>query len=678
MKFLYNENWRIFFNNYLARAQMSAPVTIKKTQYLRIFTSFDTETTNIAEKELAFMWCWQFGFKISGEDTCVVIGRHWSEFIELIEFINKKLRKIKKQIICYIANIGFEFQFMRKYFEISKFFALKSRKPCKFNVERVEFRDALLVSGRNLEHLAKNYTKTQKAVGDLDYSILRNSQTPITEKEYRYICNDVIILCEYGEYIFNTYGRKGFLPLTKTGILRNEVKQNISKEWKNKIRQIYIQDKDTYNLFFKYLFRGGYVHSNILYTGDKLENLEGEDFTSSYPFCMFAFKYPMSKPILLDGSVNVIDEMQKGKRHFCFIAEFQNLIHTTNHSIESASKCIELRGEIIDNGRIMRANYAKVMLTELDFKIYEMFYKWDSMKILKAWAFDSDYLPDYLLNPLKKYYRIKQKLKQEGKEKTAEYAVAKEMVNSAYGMTVTKLNFQEYKYINDEWQEIETNKIYAKMINEQFLNCMWGIYVTAYARFNLLSCVHKIHQYVVYNDTDSIYHFKNSECDKMVENYNNSVDRILKMRGIEFTDIGKFDKLEPIKYFKTLGAKRYIKTTYSGNFEQVIAGVPKGLLKKYCDSKNIDVYNYFNDNMYIPELFENNEKLIKNKLRSVYNDNVTLCRVIDNYGNSEIMQELSSLALVPTDFTLTLSNFYAMLIQSYIEEGKINGKREIH
>jgi hypothetical protein len=216
------------------------------------------------------------------------------------------------------------------------------------------------------------------------------------------------------------------------------------------------------------------------------------------------------------------------------------------------------------------------------------------------------------------------------------------------------------------------------MIDEQFLNCMWGIYVTAYARFNLLSCVHKIHQYVVYNDTDSIYHFKNSECDKMVENYNNSVDRILKMRGIEFADIGKFDKLEPIKYFKTLGAKRYIKTTYSGNFEQVIAGVPKGLLKKYCDSKNIDVYNYFNDNMYIPELFENNEKLIKNKLRSVYNDNVTLYRVIDNYGNSEIMQELSSLALVPTDFTLTLSNFYAMLIQSYIEEGKINGKREIH
>ena len=677
MTFNYSDNWQIYLNNSITGASKQAPVIIKRCKYIPLFFSFDIETTNI--NELAFMWCWQFGFKNLHGDSNVIIGRHWCEFVELLDFINRKLNKLKCDVICYIANIGYEFQFMRKHVNISKFFAIKSRKPCKFNIERIEFRDALMISGRNLEHLAKNYTKTQKAVGDLDYTKIRNSKTPIDEKELNYICNDVIILCEFGEYIYKTYGTRGFLPLTKTSILRFDVKSGMPEQWKKKIKKIYVQDKDTYNLFFKYLFRGGYVHSNIYYTGDKLENLGGADYTSSYPFCMLVFKYPMSAPIKLNlKNINVLNELEKGTRHICFKATFINLIHTTNHSIESESKCIDIKGAIIDNGRVMRANEITVMLTELDYKIYKMFYKWDNMSIIEAWAFDSDYLPDYLLNPLKKYYEIKQTLKRTGKENSTEYAVAKEMVNSAYGMTVTKLNFENYLYINDQWVEKETNKIYAKMLDEQFLNCMWGIYVTAYARFNLLSCVFKIHQYVVYNDTDSIYHFKNIECDNMINEYNNSVDRILKERGIKFNDIGKFDKLKPIKYFKTLGAKRYIKTLYNGEFEQVIAGVPKGLLKKYCDSKKIDVYDYFENDMYIPELFEMGDETIKNKLRSKYIDDYTMCKIVDDFGNTEIMQEKSSLVLLNTDFTLTLSKFYLMLINSIIEEGNINGKREIY
>jgi len=669
------KQWKFLINSEIERANLKRPFKLKKKIYLPLFCGFDIETTKSGE--LSFMYIWQMSIKRADSEPLIIRGRTWAAFENVVEFINKTIERQRKNIIVFIANIGYEFQFMRKHFEISNFFAIKSRKPAMFNIGRIEFRDALLISGRSLAHLAKNYTKTQKLTGDLDYTILRNSQTPLTEQELAYCDNDVIILSEYAEYLYNEYILKqGYLPLTKTGILRNEVKGGISKMWKQKIINDFLPDKDTYNYFFRYLFRGGFVHANIKYVGNVVENVGGADFTSSYPFVMLSENFPMSKPVKCSPE-NVLSNIKRG-RHCCFIVKFDNIHQTTNHSVESESKAINVIAPIFDNGRLMCAKSLTVFLTEVDYKIYQMFYTWDNMEILKAWVFDSAPLPDYLIEPLKFYYQQKQELKRAGKQNTVEYAIAKEMVNSAYGMTVTRLNFTEYGYNNDEWTEDENAKSYQQMRNEQFLNCMWGIYVTAYARYNLLKCVHKIADKVIYCDTDSIYYVKSPECFKMVKEYNNSVDRIFPTEKGGYLDgIGKFDDLGEIAKFKTLGAKRYIKTMKNGEFEQTIAGLPKGILKKYCDSKHIDVYEYFNNYMYVPELFNFADNTIFNKLRSKYIDDETSAEIIDNFGNTEIMHELSSVTLLNTDFTLTLSQYYLLMLNSIkdYEEGK---QREIH
>ena len=198
---------------------------VNAKKYLLIGCGFDIETTKMEKN--SYMYHWQMSYGNS-----VFLGRTWESFIDLIYKIKEKLKlKKNERLLMYIANLSFEFQFLRKRLPITDIMAKAKRNPIMLEIDGfIEVRDALAITGTNLATLAKNYCTTQKLVGDLDYSILRNSKTEMTEKEKEYCINDVVILKEFSEYIFNLYGQQRFLPLTKTGILRNIVK-NKSKEY---------------------------------------------------------------------------------------------------------------------------------------------------------------------------------------------------------------------------------------------------------------------------------------------------------------------------------------------------------------------------------------------------------------------------------------------------------------
>ena len=79
-------------------------------RYLKLYCGFDIETTT-TPNHFGYMYNWQFSI-----NDVVIMGKHWYEWIDLLEQIKKQytLRKSTK-IIIWIANLGFEFQFMRKY-----------------------------------------------------------------------------------------------------------------------------------------------------------------------------------------------------------------------------------------------------------------------------------------------------------------------------------------------------------------------------------------------------------------------------------------------------------------------------------------------------------------------------------------------------------------------------------
>ena len=126
--------------------------------YYNIPSSFDIDTSSFYnnDEKVAIMYEWTFG--ING---LVIIGRTWKQFILMMKYIcNYLVTDPKHRLVCYIHNLGYEFQFMRRYFEWHKIFALEERRPIYALTDSgIEFRCSYLLSGYSLAKLGENLLK---------------------------------------------------------------------------------------------------------------------------------------------------------------------------------------------------------------------------------------------------------------------------------------------------------------------------------------------------------------------------------------------------------------------------------------------------------------------------------------------------------------------------------------
>lgn len=692
-------------------------------KFYKIGCGFDIETTKVGHKGYMYHWQFSLGFN-------VILGRTWEQFIELYNSLNEWLKKSKVQLLCWVANLGFEFQFFRKRIPITDTFSTRKRSPITVNSGLIEFRDALYLSGLGgLANLAKTFcTKeditinyngetftvkgNQKLKGDLDYSKSRNSLTPLTKTEKQYTINDVTILSEFGMYCFNNFNHK--IPITSTGIVRQMIKDELPSNsrynvMRKGIKPLFPKKAITYDIEMEYLFRGGYTHANMWFVGDTVENVFGVDFTSSYPAVMLHFEYPMSpfvKPFkgvetngkhITDSRFNI-----NSKWAFVLDVRFKGIKAKTHHTIESKHKIITSVNAKFDNNRLYSADEITVKICEVDYFIYEMFYEWESIEIINVKSCIKGKLPDYLLNPMKREYQKKCILKREGQEGTTEYKNAKSHVNSNYGMCVTRLVMESIKYnvmsdITGEepwYKDVEDCETYEQLIEHQLLSPYWGMWITAYARYQLLSVVYEIDKgedtYVIYCDTDSIYMIDTPRNREIVNNFNMSIYAQNSELPDEFYDIGAFDEIM-IKgdethggfTFKTLGAKRYIK--YKNNHcEVTVAGLKKGsyektLIRQDKTDDSVEMYEgkeiigyVHKDDLF--DNFENGLSLGKDdseKTTHSYNDDEHSDIVIDEFGNSEEMREKSSVGIYEIPFSLTMEIKYLAMLEIIKEEKRI-------
>lgn len=652
-------------------------------KYYQYFCGFDIETTNVISEEskLAFMWHWQFIF---GNDKVghIFTGRTWAAFLNLVDELEHFYNlSEEKRIICWVANLGFEFSFIRRYFDFSNdsFFARELRHPMKARAGGIEYHEALTISGGSLAQLAKDYTTTQKLKGDLDYKVLRNSKTKLTPGEFEYCLNDVIILAEWSKYMFDNYIIPDQrIPLTKTGILRAECRKaaeemlgpNGMAQYRKLIREAF-PDEDEYAVWFRWLFRGGYVHSNILMTGFDIPGADGYDITSSYParmnledgYPMTPFKECKYDPKLLDEKCCIM------------LVTFTNIKRRWAHSIESKSKCLDLKGSkelplVIDNGRVAQAASMTVYITEVDFEIYKRFYVWKGEpKVHKFKVAERGKLPLFLRKTLNKHYITKDNLKRQGLTEMVEYIIAKEKINSFYGMLITRILLDKIIY-DDEWRIEEKELDFMEEIKSQFLLPQWGIYVTCFARKSLLGLVADITEAigdgsgengagVIYCDTDSIkYYDPENKVPSLVDAYNVKNAKRLEICNLTpeaFSGLGMYDheKGYPVKRFKTLGAKRYLIEDKDGKVKATVAGLPKQSVLKISG----DPFDAFDlDGMELEAEME-----IKNTIH--YNDGPTSAMV-----DGELMYEETSAAIYDIGFTMNLDKAYHALVVTGLEE----------
>lgn len=640
--------------------------------YSTVMCSFDTETTSVIDDlhKASYVYIWSFDVYSNGVHY-TLIERDISKLPKLLNLLSFVITKKSKQknisVLVGVHNLPYDFTFISKILLIDRLFAKSKRQPLMFDSGIFHFVDTLAISGMSLEKTGKAYTRTQKMAGDLDYNIKRNTKTPLTKKEERYCFNDVKVVTEYLGYLLITYGTDGFFPTTKTSICRRALKESFNREYPNKDRaeevkdwlmsELFPETMQEYDCLIRWLFRGGYTHSNASKTGYVLENMKSKDFESSYPAWIAYERFPMSKPkkVKPDEYENVI----KSGVQWYGVFTFEKITSKTQHSIESKHKCVSVLNPIIDNGRIKQAEKLTVMLSDLDWKIYRKFYDWANVSCETLYRFPiSGKLPAYVLNPLFNAYTEKTRLKNAG----LDYKEEKGVVNSFYGMMVTTIPCKNITYIDDwgsEPMDDEKRRDYAR---STLLSPYWGIYTTAWARYHLLVDVfYKIGNDAVYGDTDSCKYLNPEKYVKIFETFNkkmakrrykfcveNDFDMHLMGHLGELTDDGNIVK------FKTLGAKRYLVLNDHGNLECTVAGLPKKAFNRYLHQNKVS------DLKEVFDCFDFGLKIKNCKNAHAYVDNVTDV-ITDFNGVSEEMHSGSACVIYPIDFEMKETDYTEFL-----------------
>lgn len=679
-------------------------------EYYNCPAAFDIETSSFIDtdgKKAAIMYEWTFG--ING---LVMIGRTWSEWMQVCDTVAYMLGlSDTRRLIVGVHNLGYEFQFMRKRFTWNKVFAVDLRKPVyAVTSSGIEFRDTYILSGYKLEIVGRNLHKykVEKKVGDLDYSKIRTSETPLTDQEIGYCVCDVQVVQAYIQECIESEKNITTIPLTKTGYVRRFVRRLCfgQDEQDSKYKRwdyYHLMQSLTLTPFeyrqLKRAFQGGFTHASPFYAGIVCKNVQSMDLTSSYPTQLCLPRFPMSKGQLHE--VKSREDFEHSLKYYCciFDVDITGLESKFLYdSYISRSRCTECENPVISNGRIVSADHIRITITEQDFSIIRRVYTWTSCKIGNMIRYQRGYLPKDFVRAVLTLYKGKTELKglqgidENGVPYSVTYLARKEMLNACYGMTVTDIVRDEISY-TDNWIDNtpdldEAIQKYNDSKN-RFMFYPWGVWTTACARVAVWSAILNLKDDYIYCDTDSVKYMHPEKHKEYFEKYNNYIVEALRQTCKHFgfsedyisplnnkgkmKQLGIWDFDGLYQEFKTLGAKRYMihyadterNGETAGKYSLTVSGLNKKITVPYLMNKygEESIFSAFDRNLYIPANYTG-------KNTHTYIDDERTGNVKDYLGVVSSYDELSCIHLGGADYSLSISQEYSDFLLD-IQEGEV-------
>mgnify|MGYP002525630639 CR=1 FL=1 len=440
----------------------------------------------------------------------------------------------------------------------------------------------------------------------------------------------------------------------------------------------------------KKAYMGGFTHANYHYSGSVVKDVVSMDFTSSYPAVMLLDYLPMTKGIKVKFDRKYLDDPE-----WCCVFEFtvENVSEKIDHEHFLSFNKVEIdlerlsKHEIkcdVDNGRIINCDEFTATMTEIEFKLFEECYNHGDIVFGDCYIYKKGYLPKVFMEYILFLYKQKTTLKDvEGQE--VYYNLYKAFLNSLYGMLVTDdIGRPSVNYVNRKgWLDPEKPNIDARTdkyngSKNRFAFYPWGVYVTSHAREHLWQAIKALGDDYLYSDTDSVKVKNFEQHRQFFEGYNKNIEKkiksICKLRGFKKSEfepktikgekkmIGVFDCDGIYSRFKTLGAKRYLVEYGEGKHKGEIACTIAGLPKKAVVNFGKEPFEFFSNNMYIPE---------QDSFKSIvtYCDNGCKGRIRDKNGKLCHFEEDSFVHIEKTTFMLGLSQTYEMLITSIFRIG---------
>ncbi len=677
--------------------QMMFADEVSKRHYLNIPSSFDTETSSFIDDysgdESALCYIWMFGIC-----DVVVYGRYLEEFVALCNELNDWLENHKVKLITYIHFAKYDFSFIKNLFNWNTVFLKENREVLYCVYRNMEFRDSLVLSGnQSLANIGKNLrVPIRKAVGDLDYELIRHNKTPLTQREYHYCEMDIRVLNEYIREKIHDDGDISKIPYTNTGYVRNYVRNECFKNRRN--YAYFISGLTMTPACYEQAtraYQGGSVSANFRYIGKPRANIHSFDIKSSYPYVMCCEYFPINYFEEVSGLTSqTTTELTDNLRyylntHCCmFELEMWDVEPLTEYYFPiSKHKCNELVEPVSDTdlefsagGRIIAAMYLSITVTELDFETIRDFYKCSKFRISELRVSTRGYLPQPIVRSIAKFFNDKTTLDGvAGRER--EYMISKNMLNSVYGMMVEKPVRPIYRFVNgkgfvkDEADFVKQIVDYNEKYN-RFLFYPWGVWVTAHARYRLHKAIRAVGDDFLYCDTDSVKFSGNHddyfsavneeayakiiECAKrnnIPTNYMlpKSPDGDIKVLGVWEHEYDAYT-------FKTLGNKRYfIEYARKGNrnfppctkYEFTTSGCNKTRTLQYilklAMETDTNPFDIFSSSLIVPVEYSG-------RTISKFIDNPISGWVTDYLGNQYYYESPSGVYVAPTSYSFSITD----------------------
>lgn len=627
-----------------------------------------------------FVYVWMFSI-----DDTVYFGRFIEDYKKFVTALTDFL---DAEILVFVHNLAFETQFLRNVFDDDvKIFARKKRRSMKINDGHVEYRCTYFLTRLSLENWAKGKRlPVKKLAGDLDYNVLRTPYTILTKKELGYCENDVLVMyhgiMQYIEEFENVWN----IPLTQTGIVRKAYNDMLEDDDRLHARMAkLVPDFELYSLLLQ-AFWGGIAHASFKWVNELLEGVTSYDKKSSYPWELVSRKYPMSPFVKCRYNERYLHNESYS---YLITVEFINFTSKLYHTYISSSKCIHLKGETLDNGRVVHGDYAIIVCTNVDYETILECYDIESINVLDFRLSVNEYLPRNIRLFVLEWFHKKTTL--DGiEEMDAMYRKAKEFVNAIFGMMCTREFTDEIVYSDGQWgietltEEEFNRKRVKKLRKKRKLNnaFQWGVWCTAYARRSLWDSVgarldgELINDDVsVYLDTDANKLFAGEKQREWFKRYNEKIyakqDQIAKDLNVsidmlrprrpdgKICALGIYEDEGTYKQFKTLGAKKYcyLETNKKTGKEEIhitVSGVRKAA------ASQLNSVDDFRDGL----VFDLEHA---KKLTLMYNDNQEW--VVVNHGKYDEFACMYQYGICaqPVTYTLDVKEEFDRLIMDYME-----------
>ena len=638
-------------------------------------------------------------------------------------------RKHTLRLFTYVHNFGFEFNHLRNIEDFNEQFAKVSRKgrgatfartprkPMKSvitkNKVKIEYRDSYILTQKSLAAWCDDEKLPVKKL-DEDESFYMKIRTPESNIDdvIQYSINDVVCMIYGLEKYREKYGCIENIPLTQTGGIRRVCVENVTKQnafWANLCTNV--TTKYTLDLFrdLSAAFVGGWTHANAYFAGEIFHNIWHGDFASSYPTVMTTRTFPCYDFETYEGddAYNEFMELDMHdledpelKYHYMITVRVKNFHTTRQNTFWSVSKCEYVKYPanaddpvtiITDNGKIEWCEEAVITMTDLDWYIFRQAYSIEEFDVIRLSKAMCDYLPIEMIKTILDYYGYKTSLKMDEDDPDwspsidSQYVESKQFINGIYGCSVTKVVSDDVLMTEDGWvkipltEEAFNKKVWSTKEESTFLSYQIGVWVTAWARYNLWSLILQFDKgitgsYVLYGDTDSL--FLRDGCNlSIVKKYNEKVEYLerdvaARLGFDEELYVPKTKKGVPKRLglfaaeddcgwnFKTLGAKRYC-TEKDGVVKCTIAGLPKE-----SGPNKIKTLDDFNNNTR----WNTKES---GKKTAIYCDNMQHSIWIDEEGNRYESDAKYGVVIEPTTFDLSMTGEYLALIDYINNNGDI-------